>query len=85
MTDAPAHREGDEHPLGRPRDDIEQGLPRFLRGRDVEKAYLVRPHRVVGRGALDRVARVAEALEINPLDDAALLHVEAGDDPLRQH
>ena len=55
------------------------------RRRDVEDHDLVGPLRLVQRGALGRIAGVAQALEAHALDHAAVAHVEAGDDARRQH
>src|SRR5690606_8818555 len=49
------------------------------RRRDVEERQLVGTLRVVPRGELDRVARVAQVLEVHALDDASGVDVEAGD------
>ena len=43
------------------------------------------PSRVVALRHLDRIAGVAQADEVDALDDAAVLDVEAGDDALGQH
>ncbi len=56
-----------------------------MRGGDVEEGELVGPLGVVARGDLDRIAGVAQPDEVDALDDAAVLDVEAGDDALRQH
>jgi len=48
--------------------------------RDVEEAQLVGTRRVVGDRGLDRIARVAQVDEVDALDDAAVLDVEAGND-----
>ena len=49
-------------------------------GRDVEEGQLVGTLGVVAPGQLDRVAGVAEVLEVHALDDAPRVDVEAGDD-----
>jgi hypothetical protein len=56
-----------------------------VRGRDVEEHQLVGPLDVVREGGLDRIAGVAQVDEPHALDDATILHVEAGDDALGQH
>ena len=53
-----------------------------MRGGDVEEDELVGALGVVARGELDRVAGVAEVDEVDALDHAAVVHVEAGDDAL---
>src|SRR5690606_14852707 len=57
----------------------------FMRGVDVEKAELVRPGSVIGLGRLDRIAGVDQVDEVHALDDAAVGHVEAGDDAGLEH
>ena len=56
-----------------------------MAGRDVEKHQLVGSLVVITRGHFDRVAGVFEVDEIGPLDHAAVVDVEARDDPLGQH
>ena len=48
--------------------------------RDVEEGQLVGALGVVGPGQLDRVAGVAELLEVDALDHPAAVDVEARDD-----
>ena len=43
------------------------------------------PSRLVALGELHRVADVAQLHELHPLHHAAALHVEADDQPARQH
>ena len=52
---------------------------------DVEEAQFVGAGLVVGDGAFDGVAGVAQVDEIDALDDAAVLDVEAGDDARLKH
>ena len=52
---------------------------------DVEEDDLVGAGLVVDRRHLDRVAGVAQVHEVDALDDAALVDVEAGYDALHQH
>jgi hypothetical protein len=40
---------------------------------------------VVGHGRLDGIAGVAQVHEAHALDDAAVFHVEARNDPLGEH
>ncbi len=60
--------------------DVEQNAAVLVARGDVEEAELVRARPVVGDRALDRIARVAQVDEVDALDDAAVLDVEAGDD-----
>jgi len=82
---AAAHRERREDDVGRAANDVEQDGPLVGGGRDVEEGDLVGAVLVVATRALDRIAGVAQADEVDPFDDAPLLHVEARDDPASQH
>ena len=64
---------------------IEDDAAVLVAGGDVEKAELVRARRVIGLGDLDRIAGIAQVDEIDALDDAAVLHVEAGNEARLQH
>src|SRR5438270_751206 len=80
---AAADGERDEERLGDAMDGVERGaFSRIGRG-DVEDHQLVRPLGLVAHRALDRIAGVADVREADPLDDAAVADVEAGDDALR--
>ena len=57
----------------------------LVAGGDVEKAELVGAGGVIGDGAFDRIAGVAQIDEIDALDDAAVLDVEAGNDAAFKH
>ena len=56
-----------------------------MRRADVEEGDLVGAFPVIGAGLLHRVACIAERDEVHALDDAAVLHVEAGDDAECEH
>ena len=79
VVEAPADGEGDEHLFGDPGHDVDHGLPGVGAGRDVEEDQLVGALGVVAGGQLDGVTGVAEADEVDALDDPAGVHVEAGD------
>src|SRR5262249_10610173 len=53
--------------------------------RDVEEGQFIGTGRVVGDRRLDRIAGVAEIDEVDALDDAAVLDVEAGNDADLEH
>lgn len=53
--------------------------------RDIEEAELIGPFTIVYRRHLDRIARVAEVDETHAFDNAAIFHIETGNDPLGQH
>ena len=67
------------------RDHVEDRAALLVARGDVEEAELVCPRLVVSGGGLDRIAGVAEVDEVDALDDAAVFHVEAGDDADLQH
>ena len=78
--DSPADGERDEHLLGGARDDLHRGGPALVGGGDVEEGQLVGALGVVRLGQLDRVAGVAQVLEVDALDHPAAVDVEARDD-----
>ena len=57
----------------------------LVAGRDVEEHQLVGPFLLVAGGHLDRVAGVAQVQEVGPLDHAAAVDIEAGNDALGEH
>ncbi len=57
----------------------------FVRGGDVEQHDFVRAFAGVARGELGGIAGVDDVDELHALDDAAGVHIEAGDDALGQH
>jgi hypothetical protein len=82
---AAADGERREHPRGGPLHQADERSPVLLGGGDVEVRHLVGALGVVAGSRLDGVPRVTQVLEVHPLHDAAVLHVEAGDDALRGH
>ncbi len=64
---------------------VEDGVAVLVARGDVEEAELVGAGRVIGDRRLDRIAGVAQVDEVDALDDAAVLHVEAGDDADLEH
>ncbi len=84
---AHAAADGQRHEamLGRAAHDIEQDATLFVAGRDVEEAQFVGPGLVIDHGLFDRIAGIAQADEVHALDDATVLHIEAGNDADLQH
>ena len=82
---AATHRERHEAALRRALDDGEDGVAVLVAGRDVEEAQLVGAGLIVGRGRLDGIAGVLEVDEVDALDDAPVLDVEAGDEADLEH
>ena len=80
---ADAHRH--EADVGRARDHVENGAAALVAGGDVEEHQLIGAGGVVGAGLLDRIAGVAQGEELDALDHAAVLDVQAGDDSDLKH
>ena len=84
-TDPAAYGEGDVDPKG---DALHQGGERaapFLGGADVQVDQFVGAVTGVLYAHSDGVPDFAEPLEIDALDDLAVLYIEAGDDALCDH
>ena len=82
---AAADRHRHEAGLRRAAHHVENGAAIFVARGDVEKSELVRAGRVIGDGGFDRIAGVAQIEEFDALDDAAVFHVETGDDADFEH
>ncbi len=81
---AAADRQRDEDLLGGAAHHVVGGLPVAGGRGDVQEGQLVGALGVVELGHLDRVARVAQVLEVDALDDPAGVDVQAGDDTDRE-
>jgi hypothetical protein len=81
----PPHGQGDEHLAGHGLDDVQDQIPVVAGGGDVQEGELVGPLCVVARGNLHGIARVAQFHEIDPFDDPATGHVQAGNDAFGKH
>ena len=79
------HGERHEAVLGRALHHVEQDAAVLVAGGDVQKAKLVGAGGVVDLGLLHRVAGIAQVDEVHALHDAAVLHVQAGDDAHGEH
>ena len=64
---------------------VEHGAAVFVAGGDVEEAELVGAGGVIGDRRFDRIAGIAQIDEVDALDDAAVLDVEAGNDADLEH
>src|SRR5262249_36964528 len=85
VGDTAADGKGDEDLLSDAGSKVKKQTPLLVRGGDVQEDQVGRPPSVVGGGERDRIASIAQALEVDALDDAALLHIETGDNPAGQH
>ena len=80
-----ADGERHEAALGGALDHVEDGVAVLMARGDVEEAELVGAGLVIGGCRLDGIAGVAQIDEVDALDDAAVLHIEAGNDADLQH
>jgi hypothetical protein len=67
------------------RDHVQDGVPILMARGDVEEAQFIGAGRVVESGLLHRIAGVTECDEVDAFDDAAVLHVQTGNDSQFQH
>src|SRR5262249_13723790 len=65
--------------------DVENNAAAFVTPRDIEKTKLVCTRGVIRYGGFDRIAGVPQIDEVDAFDDAAVLHIEAWDDPDFKH
>ena len=82
---AAADGKRDEHLFSHLFDHVQDDVAIVGAGGDVEEGDLVCTLLVVAAGDLHRVAGIAQLDEIDALDHAPGLHVQAGDDALGQH
>ena len=82
---AAAHGQRHEADFRRAPHHIQDGATIFMGGRDVEKAEFIGPGGVIDDRLLHRITGIAQAFEIDALDNAAILHVEAGNDADLKH
>src|SRR5262249_15971117 len=80
-ADAAADAERHEADVGGAGDDVQDDAAVLVGGGHVEEHQVVRAGGVIGLGLLHRVAGVDEVDELHALDDPAVLHVEAWDQP----
>ncbi|EAZ61422.1 conserved hypothetical protein [Pseudomonas aeruginosa 2192] len=81
---AAAHGQRNEHLASHALDGMQGGVAPVDAGGDIEEGDLVGTLLVVAASDLDRVAGVADVLELDALDHSAVVHVEAGDDAFCQ-
>ena len=87
LDGAHAAADGERHEAGfrRARHHVEDDVAVLVARGDVEEGQFVGAGRVIGDRRLDRIAGVAQIDELDALDDAAVLHVEAGNDADLEH
>ena len=84
-ADAATDGERDEQDVRDVSGERDDRRPALRRRGDVEEDELVPALEVVALRELDRVSGVPEVGEARALHDAAVLHIEARDDPFREH
>src|SRR5690606_19158542 len=80
VAHATADGQRNEHLAGHALDGVQCGVAVIDAGGDVEEGDLVGTLLVVASGDLHRVTGIADVLELDALDHAAVVHVEAGND-----
>ena len=75
----PRNGEGQEDARGGAAHHVQDRVALLVARGDVQKSKFVGAGGVVDRGLLHRVAGIAQIDEVYALDDAAVLHVQAGD------
>src|SRR4029077_11505557 len=80
-----ADRQRHEAGFRRPPHHVQHGAAVFVGGGDVEKTKLVGAGGVIGDCRFDGIAGVAQIDEVDALDHAAVLDVEAGNDADLEH
>src|SRR5690606_21821440 len=84
VAHATANGQRNEYLAGHALDGVQRGVTVIDAGGDVEEGNLVGTLLVVAARDFHRVAGVADVLELDALDHAAVVHVEAGDDAFCQ-
>ena len=67
--------------MGDPNDQFPQGLPLFIRRRDVQEYKFVRSLLCIQCSQFDGIAGVADILEIDAFDRSSIFDIQAGYDP----
>ena len=84
-ANAAADGQRQKHPGGGPADDIEDGVPVFVAGGDVQKGQFIGAGGIVDHRLFHRVPGIAQIDETHAFDDATILYIETGDHPQFQH
>jgi hypothetical protein len=84
---AQAAADGERHEalFGGGSDDVVHDLATVARSGDVEENEFVGTLGIIGLGALDRIAGIAELLKFHTFDDATIGHIEARNDSSAEH
>ncbi len=82
---AAAHGERHETDFRGAAHHIEQDAALFMRGGDIEEAEFIGARRIIEHRLFDGIARIAQVDEVHALDDAAILHIQTGNDADLEH
>ena len=74
-----------EAALSRLLDDVQDRVAILVAGGNIEEAQLVGAGLIICGGGFDRIAGIDKIDEVDALDDASVLHVEAGNDASFEH
>src|SRR5262249_36053522 len=83
-ADTSSRTKRDRELFGDAANGFEEGGAIVAGGSDVEDDEFVGTLGVVAGGEFDRIAGIAQAFEVDPLDDAGTIGVEAGNNAMRQ-
>ena len=79
-ADAAADSQWHEADFGRAADNVDDRVTPFMAGPDIKETQLIGSRRVISPRRFDGITSVAQVHEVDTLDDAAVRHIEAGDD-----
>ena len=84
-SDAAADGQRHKAGFGGASNGVEENAALLMGCGDVEKAKFIGACGVIRLGNLDGIARITKVDEVHTLDDAAILHIKAGNEPGFQH
>ena len=65
--------------------DIQNNIPLFMTGRNIQKNQFISTGPVVGPCSFHRIPRIAKIHKFNPFDDTAVIDVQTGNNTFGQH